>query len=80
MLLIAGAEDKTVPPAQTLEMAERLKAAGVSHELIVLPTAGHVFAGKTPEQGSEATQKALTATVAFIGKTVGGTPSGLNQP
>ena len=29
MLLIVGAKDKTVPYHQTLEMAEKLKAAGV---------------------------------------------------
>jgi acetyl esterase/lipase len=70
MLLIVGAEDQTVPYHQTLEMAEKLKAAGVPHELIVIPDVDHGFIGKTPEQTREANLKALDATFRFIDKTM----------
>ena len=51
-------------------MAERLKAAGVPHELIVIPDVDHGFIGKTPEQTREANLKALDATFRFIDKTM----------
>jgi acetyl esterase/lipase len=70
MLLIVGAEDKTVPYHQTLEMAEKLKAAGVPHELLVIPDVDHGFIGKTSEQTREANLKALDATFRFIDKTM----------
>jgi acetyl esterase/lipase len=66
MLLIGG----TVPCHQTLEMAERLKAAGVPHELMVIPGVDHVFIGKTPEETREANLKALDATFRFIDRTM----------
>lgn len=75
MLLITGTEDRMVPYHQTLEMAEKLKAAGVKHELIVLPELNHNFFGKTPEETSEANQKALAATFRFIEQTIGNATS-----
>jgi acetyl esterase/lipase len=51
-------------------MAEKLKAAGVPHQLMVIPGVDHVFIGKTPEQTREATLKALEATFRFIDKTM----------
>ena len=71
MLLIAGAEDRTVPYQQTLEMADRLETAGVRHELIVLPAIDHVFIGKTPEQTREASLQGLAATLRVIDSTIG---------
>ena len=70
MLLIVGAKDKTVPYHQTLEMAEKLKAAGVPYELLVIPNVDHGFFGKTPEETREANLKALDATFRFIYKTM----------
>jgi dipeptidyl aminopeptidase/acylaminoacyl peptidase len=70
MLLITGTEDKTVPYQQTLEMAEKLKAAGVPHQLMVLPSVDHGLLGKTPEQTREANLKALDATFRFIDRTM----------
>ncbi len=71
MLLIVGTEDTMVPYHQTLEMAEKLKAAGVKHELIVLPGINHSFIGKTPDQTRDANLKALAATFQFIDRTIG---------
>jgi acetyl esterase/lipase len=70
MLLIVGSEDKLVPYQQTLEMAERLKAAGVQCDLIVLPGMNHSFIGKTPDQTRDANLRALEATFRFIDKTM----------
>lgn len=70
MLLIVGDADKVVPPQQTLDMADKLKAAGVPHDLIVLPNVDHDFIGTTPEATRENTLKALNATFAFIDKTM----------
>lgn len=71
MLLIVGSEDTAVPYSQTLEMADKLKAAGVKHELIILPGVNHGFIGNTPDQTREANLKALEATFRFIDKTAG---------
>ena len=70
MLLIVGDDDRTVPHRQTLEMADRLKAAGVPHEVIVMPGIGHNFEGKTPVQARDAKQAALAATFQFIERTM----------
>jgi acetyl esterase/lipase len=71
MLLIVGDQDRVVPYHQTLEMAEKLKAAGVKHELIVLPGSDHGFMGKTKEQTRDDNLKALSATFRFIDQTIG---------
>jgi acetyl esterase/lipase len=75
MLLIVGTEDTTVPYLQTLEMTEKLKSAGVKHELIVLPGINHSFIGKTLEQTRDANLKALDATFRFIDQTIGNASS-----
>lgn len=66
MLLIVGAADTAVPHQQSLEMAEKLKAAGVEHELVVLPGVDHGLIGKTQAQTEDANLKALGATFQFI--------------
>lgn len=71
MLLIVGTEDTTVPYHQTLEMADKLKSAGVKHQLMVLPGVNHSFLGKTPQQTRDAVLKALAATFQFIDQTIG---------
>jgi acetyl esterase/lipase len=71
MLLITGDADTTAPYRQTLEMAEKLKGAGVEHELIVFPGINHGFIGRTPEQTRDANLKALDATFRFIDRTIG---------
>lgn len=76
MLLIVGSEDTTVPCQQTMEMAEKLKAEGVKHQLIVLPGINHSVIGKTPEQTREASLKALAATFKFVDETIGGASGG----
>jgi acetyl esterase/lipase len=71
ILLIAGSTDTVVPTQQTLEMAARLDAAGVNHELMVLPGVSHNFIGPTFRQTREANLEALAATFSFIDRTIG---------
>ena len=66
MLLLVGDSDKVVPPAQTLEMAEKLQAAGVPHELLVLPNVDHMLMGSSAEQSRDANLKALAATFRYF--------------
>jgi dienelactone hydrolase len=54
--------------ADQLKNRRCLKAAGVPHELIVIPGVDHVFIGKTPDETREANLKALDATFRFIDK------------
>jgi acetyl esterase/lipase len=68
MLLIAGDKDQTVPYQQSVEMNDRLKAAGVTSELIIIPDVDHSFIGKTPASTTDATQKAVAATIGFFDK------------
>jgi acetyl esterase/lipase len=70
MLLIVGDADRTVPYHQTLEMADKLTAAGVPNELMVLSGVGHGLIGPTPEQTRDANLKALDATFRFIDQTL----------
>jgi acetyl esterase/lipase len=41
VLILHGATDATVPPKQAVEFAATLKAAGVDHTLVILPSVGH---------------------------------------
>jgi Prolyl oligopeptidase family len=41
ILLTNGEVDQLVPPDQAVRMAAALEAAGVSHELVLIPDAGH---------------------------------------
>src|ERR1019366_1213695 len=72
MLLIVGDADKTVPEHQTLEMEQKLKAAGVEHELMGIPGVAHMFVGKTLLRRRDATLAARGATLRFIDKTMKG--------
>ena len=71
MLLIVGSEDTIVPTKQTIDMAERLTAAGVKHDVIVLPGVNHSFIGRTAEATRDANLRAFAATFEFIDRTIG---------
>ena len=72
MLLIHGVEDKTVPVKQSQEMYDRLRAAGASAELFLVPGVDHSFIGKTPAQTQQASRAALKRVFEFIAATIGG--------
>ena len=59
----------------SIEIAERLTAAGVKHDVIVLPGVNHSFIGRTAEVTRDANLRALAATVEFIDRTIGNRPS-----
>src|SRR5438067_11333128 len=48
MLLVHGIEDRTVPVKQSQEMYERLRAAGVHAELLLIPCVDHSLLGTNP--------------------------------
>ncbi len=49
-LLVVGAADNLVPPAQSTLMAEALREAGATQQLVTIPGAGHgIFPSITPE-------------------------------
>ena len=75
MLLIVGGEDTLVPTKQTLEMARDMTAAGVKHDVIVLPGINHSFIGRTAEATRDANLKALAATFEFIDRTLAIAPA-----
>jgi len=61
-LLIHGTADTDVPYDESRNMAARLKAAGVEHELLTVEGAGHGLSGATREDVDRANARA----VAFI--------------
>jgi dipeptidyl aminopeptidase/acylaminoacyl peptidase len=66
VLLIHGTNDQQVLPAQSEAFAERLRAAGVSVELLLIPDVGHGFIGATPAVTRNASRQALSATFDFF--------------
>lgn len=60
-----------MPYHQTLEMADRLRAADVKHKLIVLPGINHSFIGRTLGQTRDANVKGLEATFKSFDQTIG---------
>jgi acetyl esterase/lipase len=66
VLLIHGTEDIQVLPAQSKAFAERLRAAGVPVDLLLIPGVGHGFVGATPVATRDASRQALSATFDFF--------------
>ena len=53
-LLVHGTDDNDVPASQAEQMDAALAAAGIEHELILVPHAGHDLVGGDPRQVAEA--------------------------
>ncbi len=51
VLLMHGAADDMVPPAQSIRLAEVLRAAGASVELELVPGATHMWKGASDVDG-----------------------------
>jgi dienelactone hydrolase len=62
VLFVHGADDTLLPVAESQRMAERMKAAGGTAEVLVVPDAGRLFNFHQTEQASEA----WNATVAWF--------------
>jgi acetyl esterase/lipase len=65
-LLLHGTADTLVPIAQSVAMAERVRAAGAQVELRELADVGHGWIGSTPERTRDASRAALTLTAEFL--------------
>lgn len=72
MLLIHGVADKTVPVKQSQEMYEKLHAAGVPVQMLLIPDVDHSFIGKTPADTQTASRAALTRVFEFLDATFAG--------
>ena len=71
MLMIAGSDDHTVPPAQSKDFFAAMQARRLRSELMIIPGVDHSFIGKTPEATREASKTALARTVDFIDSVIG---------
>lgn len=69
-LLLHGVADAQVPAGQSERYAERLRQAGTRVELVLLPDVGHGFIGATPAATAAASQRAVAATLDFLGRTL----------
>lgn len=49
IFIIQGDQDRTIKPTQTQEYIDKLKAAGVTYEYLIVQNAGHDFNNKTDE-------------------------------
>jgi acetyl esterase/lipase len=72
ILLAQGEEDELVPPDQGLRMADALQQAGIDHELLLFPTAGHDERVVTP-----AVQPSFAFLRRQLGDTDPGSPTGI---
>ena len=70
-LLMHGADDQTVPEAQTETFDAALRAKGVSVRKIVIPAVDHSWIGKTPEATRQASKQALSTSIDFIDAQIG---------
>jgi len=66
ILLIHGLADKLVAVSQTREFEERLRAAHVPVQMLLIPDVDHGFIGKTDAISRAATEQALSRTWAFF--------------
>ena len=80
ILVIAGAEDKTVPAQQTRDFFAAMQAHGVQSEMLIIPGVDHSFLGKDGAATRSASQTALARTVNFIDKVIGDRPTGAKAP
>jgi len=71
ILLIAGADDRTVPPQQSLDFHAAMQARGLKSEIHIIPGVDHSFIGKTPEQTRAASREALALTFDFFDRQIG---------
>jgi acetyl esterase/lipase len=75
MLMIAGSEDHTVPPAQSKDFHAAMQAKGLRSELMIIPGVDHSFIGPTPEATRDASRAALARTVDFFDAVIGDRPA-----
>ena len=69
VLLMQGAEDRVVPPAQSEAVRDALAERGVDHEYVLYPGEGHGF------RSSETIVDALERELRFLGRVFGFSPA-----
>jgi acetyl esterase/lipase len=67
-LLIHGTADTTVSPEQSVAFNDRLKAAGVQSELLLIDWAAHTWTGPDPAETAAASRQAAAATFDWLEK------------
>jgi len=72
VLLIHGKEDRQVLPAQSDAFTDRLRAAGVPVQLLLIADVGHGFIGTTPTATRDASRQALSASFEFFDRLFAG--------
>ncbi|MFC1413183.1 dienelactone hydrolase family protein [Streptacidiphilus sp. N1-12] len=60
VLFLVGEDDQVVPPGHRSEIADALREAGVDHEVVVYPGAGHGFLNTDPAAAADAWQRVHT--------------------
>lgn len=75
-LLIHGDADRTVPVAQSQEFHQRLRAASVAADLVILPGIDHSFIGGSHDQTRDTSRAMLARTLDFFATTLGSGRSG----
>ena len=71
MLIIAGSEDKTVPPRQTTDFYAATQALGLRSQMMIIPSVDHSFIGTSPDATRAASRAALARTFDFFDSTIG---------
>ncbi|MCE1273633.1 MAG: alpha/beta hydrolase [Chlorobiales bacterium] len=69
-LLVHGTSDTTVPPDQSINFYNRLKAAGVKADLQLIDWADHSWTGPDAEETATASRKAIATTFEWLEKTM----------
>ncbi|NTW52821.1 MAG: alpha/beta hydrolase, partial [Chlorobiaceae bacterium] len=67
-LLIHGTADTKVPPEQSVELDNGLKAAGVKSDLLLINNVGHSWTGENQPATAAASRKAVAATFDWLEK------------
>jgi acetyl esterase/lipase len=74
MLMIAGSDDHTVPPAQSKDFYAAMQAKGLRSELLIIPGVDHSFIGPTHEATQAASRAALARSIDFFDAVIGDRP------
>ena len=68
ILIIQGVKDKTVPESQSIQLYDKLTAAGDQTQLILVQNMGHMFVQVGPEPIDPSLARIAQDIVSFFGK------------
>jgi len=71
ILVIAGANDQTVPPRQTTDFHAAMQARGLQTEMLIIPGVDHSFIGRSAAETQAASKQALARSVDFFERVIG---------